>query len=589
MSLCSFFVRDVSTRAKQMDPSGGCDEVTYTGPSPSLWPEPEPAQPIPIAARRVQFNGEPQARASYERRRDAHTDGAASSGYSATPGMDSGSTFPSVSSATTYSSPRRVEATVTNIFEPQYPAWYHYPPILPTVFESRTRIETMKNDFADPTEPFFQQSRAFRDWVKQKNEARIQLRHTPTMEMLVAERHKYQYITHHSFNPTVRADARQALLEIEAEMVEERKKLAAEELQHIRDIEKGWVSFVRLENHEHKTPKQGCEPATLPKKPERSLSKVELLLGSNGSSWATVVQKHPSGLVVGSPDVGRHDAKPATSDSPQKLPALTGASPWPEKQYEILVPDWFPVAESRGFIEIMDGATVKERFKGLLNYIYQLEIERGQQAYQAKHPKKEGAVKNYNWDMYWHSPNPGWTHEHQRRKGGWWKCQKGCKGTATENSCEICPVAEIFEPPPPSQALDSLMKEIRKAMAIVSRDDKKTIMERATKCKPANAGLFRQLDEDVRMWALHQEVPSALTQFGRISLGAREPWINYNPLRGLDTSETTASEQEDMDEFDGTHDDLGGSGENEAGKGKGGEQNPFDSEFTSEDTMEFHP
>ncbi|KAI1755202.1 hypothetical protein F4782DRAFT_439055 [Xylaria castorea] len=553
MDFSSLNIQDASSTTGQMKHSNNHGKSTSTGPSPSLWPE--PARPIPAAPRRVQFYITSQMHgagsnavdgASGKQQGSVQTENATSSGDSTTPRMESGTTIPSSSSATTCPSLRPINAAVSNIFEPKYSSWYSYPPIHPTEFETRTPTNFIKDDLFDPTDIFLQQSSAFQDWVNKKNAERIQLRHSPVYEKLVNELHKYQCIADQGPTPPVRADARQTILKIKAAQLEERKKFSAAELQHIRDIEKAWVSFVSLDSHERAIPEQSHMSTTLRVQPERSLSKVERLLGSDGSSLGTASQNQPYGGVgVNSMDLGGRDTKATAFNLSEKLPPLARVNAWPDKPYEILIPDWFPVAEAHGIIDL-DGATIEERFKSLLNYIYQLELEKSQQEYQEKHPDEEGIVKNYNWDKRWHPPNPGWRHEHQRKKGGLWKCRKGPTGTAAENKCKLCPDVEISKPSPPAQVLGRLMNDVGKAMAIVARNDKNKILacRSGGNHNPTSIEVFRQLDEDVKMWALEEGNPVAITQPGSISLGAREPWINYNPLRGLDDSpETTTTAQ----------------------------------------------
>ncbi|TRX98325.1 hypothetical protein FHL15_000970 [Xylaria flabelliformis] len=494
---------------------------TSTGPSPSLWPE--PARPIPAAPRRVQFYTKARMHdaastsvdgASDKQQGSVHTEDAAPSSDSMTPRMESGTVILSSSSATTACpSLRPIDVAVPNIFEPTYPRWFSYPPILPTKFETKTPINYINHSLFDPTDIFLQQSSAFQSWINKKNAERIQLRHGPAYEKLVNELHKYQCIANHGPTPAARADARQIILEIEAAQIEERKKFSAAELQYIRAIEKAWVSFVSIDNQERAIPKQYQMCTTLQVKPERSLSKVERLLGSDGSSLGTPSQNQLYGGVgVDSMDLGGRHAKTTAPNLYEKLPLPADVGTWPDKPYEVLIPDWFPVAEAQGIIDM----------KGL--------------------SCTEGIVKNHNWNKRWHPPNPGWRHEHQKTKGGWWKCHKGPAGTAAENKCKLCPDIEISNPTPPAQVLDRLMNDIKEAMAIVGRNDKNEILScRSSNRRPTDVEVFRQLDEDVKMWALEEGSLAAVMQSGTISLGAREPWINYNPLQGLDDSPGTAT------------------------------------------------
>ncbi|KAI0489729.1 hypothetical protein F4859DRAFT_461996 [Xylaria cf. heliscus] len=559
MAFSSLRIQDASSTSDRMKRSNHPDNSAPTGPSPSLWPEPARPMPVPATARRVQFSARSQMAgaastasdgASDKQQGSVQTGDAASSGpssgHSTTSRMESSSTLPSSSSATTCPSPRPINVAVPNIFEPQYPRWYSYPPIHPTEFETRTPPAFIKDDLFDPTDVFLQRSNAFQNWVNKKNAERIQLRHNPAYEKLVEELHEYQRIGDQGRTPAIRANAKYDVGRIEAALVEERKKFSAAELKHIRDIEKAWVSFVSIDNHEQAIAKQRHTSTTPQVNPERSLSKVERLLGSDGSSLGTPSQNLPyRGVGAGSTVLGGGDTKTAASNLSEKLPAPAGVTTWPDKPYEILIPDWFPVAEAQGIIH-MDGAAIEDRFKSLLSYIYQLELEKSQLSYQANHPKEEGIVRDYTWDKHWHPPNPGWRHEHQKKRGGLWKCRKGPAGTAAENTCKLCPDIEISKPPPPAQLLDHLMKDIGEAMAIVARNDKDKVFERrsGSNDKPASAEMFRQLDEDVKMWALRDSNTVTITQPEMISLGAREPWINYNPLRGLgDMPETTTMAQ----------------------------------------------
>ncbi|KAI0861898.1 hypothetical protein F4860DRAFT_150232 [Xylaria cubensis] len=550
MDFFSSNIQDANSTTDQMKRSHNQNMSTSTGPSPSLWPE--PSRPIPAAPRRVQFYTKARMHgtasttadgASDKQQGSVHTEDAAPSSDSMTPRMESGTVILSSSSATTACpSLRLIDIAVPNIFEPTYPKWLSYPPILPTKFETKTPINYINHNLFDPTDIFLQQSSAFQSWINEKNAERIQLRHGPAYEKLVNELHKYQCIANHGPTPAARADAKQIILGIEAAQIEERKKFAAAELQYIRAIEKAWMSFVSINSHERAIPKQYQMYTTLQVKPERPLSKVERLLGSDGSGLGTPSQNQLYAAVgVDSMDLGGRGAKTTAPNLYEKLPPPADVGTWPDKPYEVLIPDWFPVAEAQGIID-MKGVTIEERFKNLLNYIFQLELEKSQQEYQKKHPDEEGIVKNHNWNKRWHPPNPGWRHEHQKKNGGWWKCHKGPAGTTAENKCKLCPDIEISNPTPPAQVLGRLMDDIREAMAIVGRNDKNEVLLcRSSNRRPTDVEVFRQLDEDVKMWALEEGSLAAMTQPGTISLGAREPWINYNPLQGLDDSPGTAT------------------------------------------------
>ncbi|TGJ81010.1 hypothetical protein E0Z10_g7763 [Xylaria hypoxylon] len=586
MASSSLAIRAAGSSSTQMKHSSNHDKSTPTSPSPSLWPE--TVLPIPASARRVQFNTASEMPdtegcvlegASCNIQGSAHTECAISSGHSNTTRIGSGSTFPSPVSTSTLPSPRPIDITAPNVFEPHYPTWHSYPPIHPTKFDTKRPVSPIRGGPFNATGVFLQQSMAFQNWVDKKNAERIQLRHGPNYEKLVDELHQYQYLADYGPTPPIRTDAKMHVAEIEKEMVEERKEFSAAELQYIRDIEKAWVSFVSIDSYEQAISRQRHLSAAPQVEPERSLSRVERLLGSDGSSlgtssWTQRCQhtQHKMSYEeagVEFMDLNGRGAKVLPSNPPENLPAtVNGVIPWPDKPYETLIPDWFPVAEAQGNIE-MNGSTVKERFNNLLNYIYQLEFAKSQHKYKEKHPDEEGILRDYKWDKQWHYPNPGWRHAHQRKRGGWWKCRKGPTASAAENKCELCLDVEISEPTPPAQILADIMGYIGEAMAVVAENDKKMVAKRKSNENHEFSGLqvFQRLvNESAKIWA---DNPLTTTEPETIPLGARQPWINYNPLRGLDDSqEGVATAQAYMQQMVAKNKEQERSNGKNAGKGK---------------------
>ncbi|KAI3318617.1 hypothetical protein HD806DRAFT_306314 [Xylariaceae sp. AK1471] len=521
------------------------EKSTSSGPSPSLWPE--PTHTLPIAAHRAQSNTaavipsavDPVIEGSDDKHEEGvHTKSAVFSPDSVRSQVGgSGSTFP-VSDSTTASSPppRPIDINGTNVFESHYPAWYSYPPILPTTFETGTisTFRPVKDEsfYFNLTDIFLERSRAFQDWVEKKNASRIKLRHQADYEKLVDELHKYQRLAGQGPTPAVRTDAKQQLLRIKEEMVEERKTFSAAELQHIRDIEKAWVPFVSIGKYEQEISRHRHMSALPRAEPKRTLSKVERLLGSDGSSLGVLTMNRPP------PVESQLDRHAMSWDEPSiqsmdlhgRDPKERAADIWPDKPYEILIPDWFPVAEAQGNIEC-NGATMEARFKNLNNFIHDLESAKSQLEYQEKHPDEEGVVKDYTWDKHWHQPNPGWRHEHQRQKGGLWKCRKGPDATGAENRCRLCSNAEEPEAVHPAKVLDDVMKYIREAMAEVAEKDKKEVIERTA----LKNGKPTSQVESQRQEALHDDTCTT-SKHETISFGARQSYINYNPLTGLDDS-----------------------------------------------------
>ncbi|KAI3337724.1 hypothetical protein F4824DRAFT_102122 [Ustulina deusta] len=547
-------IRAPGATGAQTKPSNDRDKPKPTGPSPSLWPE--LAHAASAAARRVQFSVAPEMPNTANRAPEgssckpqgsARTECAISSGHSNTTQPGSGSTLPTSNSTASIPSSRPIDITVRHVFEPHYPKWHSYPPLLPTTFETKRAASPLKAPSFNPTDTFLQQSSAFQAWVDKKNAERIQLRHAPAYERLVDELHQYQYQADHGPTPADRTDAIMHLIEIKKEMTEERKKFAPAELQYIREIEKGWVAFVSIDNDEQTISRQRHLSAVSQEEPKSSLTKVERLLGSDGSclsisSWTQRCQSIPHKMSyeeagAESMDLNGRVSKKLPSNQADKLPAaVEGVIPWPDKPYEILIPDWFPVIEAQGHLE-MNGCTVEERYTNLLNYISQLELAKSRGEYKEKHPDEGGViVKDDNWDKNWHRPNPGWRHEKQRTMGGWWKCRKGPEATTAENKCELCSDAEAPKPIPAAQLLKDVMGYIEEAMAVIAENDKKKVLELNPNKKATGLEAPGPLvDESVKIWA-HQENPLATAEPDTIPLGARQPWINYNPLRGVDDS-----------------------------------------------------
>ncbi|KAI1116894.1 hypothetical protein F5Y14DRAFT_37146 [Nemania sp. NC0429] len=559
MVLSFFGMRAASCRNDQMKRSSDQDSRITTGPSPSLWPE--PARPIPIPTRRVQFNtssktpnraGRDLEGTLFRQQGRPYPECAVSSGSSTPTLMDSGSTLPS-SYSTSHTPPViSNERPLSNVFEPCYPKWYSYPPIHPTEFESSKPISesiskpisTPKGDPIDTTNTFLRRSRHFQDWVNEKNAERIQLRHSPDYEHLLYLLHKYEYIAEHAPEPPTRTTARQRLLKIKKAMAEERERLAPAELQHIRDIEKAWVSFVSLESYEREADRQRHASMIVQVDPTRPLSKIERLLGSDGSSLGTSSFIQPSsstrqttlsqtsggGAMAESTDVNGYDLK-------GRLASAENIGSWPVRPREILIPEWFPIVDATGKIKKIKGITAEERFTSLLNYICHLSIGKSQYEYKEKHPEEEGIIENRSWDKNWHDPNPGWRYEHHRKRGGWWKCRRGPTATAAENRCRPCREDEPVSAPraPPAQELDDIIGQIEAAMAIVTADDKGKIAMSIV--ETFGPGVLRQPASENRETRSFREDGWVSARYHETTQsGSRQPFINYNPLRGLDDS-----------------------------------------------------
>ncbi|KAI1823129.1 hypothetical protein F4861DRAFT_550112 [Xylaria intraflava] len=538
--MLSFFgMQAASSTSDETKHSNNREESTPTinGPPSSLWPE--PTRPTPTTTRGNKLNTTHTLDISNKachaledtdgkRGEIADTEYAVSSNNPTMTRTQFSSALRSSDFASDFPASRPIDITVPKVLEPHYPTWNSYPPIHPTQFDKSTPTSLPMDPPFNPIDTFLQQSNAFKNWVEKKNAERIQLRHGPNYEKLVDELHRFQRIYQQGLTPQARTVARENILRIKAEMLAERKKFSGAELQHIRDIENAWISLVSMDNYEQAISRQR-HLSTIPQvEAKNSLSKVERLLGSDGSSpenydWtqAPITASQPTlnkipynELGLGIIDSSVNDPKERPETASEKPPAAVKGSQWPETSHRILIPDWFYVFEARESIEL-SGATTEARFKYLLNYIHQLELSKRQREYKDKHPDEEGVLKDRQRDKNWHQPNPGWRHEHQRRQGGWWKCRKGPTATDAENKCWLCSADKIPEPIHPVQALEGMMKRIGAAMSIVAENDK-------------NGVLGHISDESNKARQSHSPTAGPTTA----SFTGRQSLISYNPLRG---------------------------------------------------------
>ena len=193
------------------------------------------------------------------------------------------------------------------------------------------------------------------------------------------------------------------LIQIEKAMKKEHDKLAPAERQCISDIEKGCVALGSIGNHEQTISGQRHLSSTPPGVPKSTLSKVERLLGSDGScpsvsSWTHRCQSIPNkpsyeGQKFIELDGGTSKSIPPQLPQPVERPPVAGRAitqaitAWSDKPFPVLIPEWFPVAIAQRNIE-MDGNTVKECYINLLNYISRLEVAKSQEEYKKNHPNE---------------------------------------------------------------------------------------------------------------------------------------------------------------------------------------------------------
>ncbi|KAI1437173.1 hypothetical protein GGR50DRAFT_692471 [Xylaria sp. CBS 124048] len=526
------------------------------GPPPSLWPE--ATRPIPTAARQITSANQETldvsrragrvlegANAQREESADAECTVPSNlpSNHATTTQINPSSTLQSSSLATSYSYSRPIDISTPKVFEPHYPMWLSYPPIHPTRFETSPPSSPSTDTLPVIMHTFMEESKDFKNFADKKNAERIQLRHGSDYEKLVEKLRQQQYIYKEGPTPQIRAAARERVLEIEAEMTEKRKELSGAELQHIREIEKAWISLVSMDVYEQTIARQRHLSAIPKAETKKPLSKVERLLGSDGSSsehyeWTRSSPTAPRPLPNNEPshaevrlpfmDSNLKDTEQRQTNMPESSLPLVGTHSCPDAPYEILLPDWFHVIEAQGEIELK-GDTIEDRYKQLLNHIYQLEIAKSQREYKEKHPDEDVTVRDHTWYKNWHEPNPGWRYQHHREHGGWWKCRKGPTATYAENMCKVCSTAPIPQPPSPAQQLDFLMGYINEAMAVITEKDKKDALLSRQRAGGNTVGRRPPQNDDYH-GAAGRETP----QFRE-----RQPLINYNSLQHQYSSRDT--------------------------------------------------
>ncbi|KLU81411.1 hypothetical protein MAPG_00501 [Magnaporthiopsis poae ATCC 64411] len=179
------------------------------------------------------------------------------------------------------------------------------------------------------------------------------------------------------------------------------------------------------------------------------------------------------------------------------------------------VPDWFRALEKTGCVALGSEGEEK-RFVELLNKMWRLEEEVRRKEFQRKQEEQAGGqgIRKTPWDHHFHEPNPGWAHEKQRRRGGWWTCRDDEDAPLAERLCQICrwespesstcgsPSRQAVygrtqKKPPPAKVrpqqqrkprqrhnskvsaadyLEELMGHVRAAMAVVAENDKRSVI-----------------------------------------------------------------------------------------------------------------
>ncbi|KAL8346867.1 hypothetical protein RB598_000639 [Gaeumannomyces tritici] len=206
---------------------------------------------------------------------------------------------------------------------------------------------------------------------------------------------------------------------------------------------------------------------------------------ANGGEPITIA--HPSSsCALKDPDTGGAESTPKEAQGSGKS-----------------IPDWFCLLEKKGWVRLRSQGE-ENRFDELLNKLARLEDEVRRQQTEVQGARKAP------WDDHFHEPNPGWAHESQRIRGGWWTCRDGEDAPLAERLCQVCrsespesspcgsPVAQapdrrVPKSHPPTRIpqrksqqrhnpkvmaadyLEELMGRVRTAMAIVAEKDKKFV------------------------------------------------------------------------------------------------------------------
>ncbi|KAI1267185.1 hypothetical protein F5Y18DRAFT_425027 [Xylariaceae sp. FL1019] len=355
---------------------------------------------------------------------------------------------------------RAVDPVSLPIFEEKYPRWHFFPPPYPTTLETRrSTSSTAEGSLPIPINRYLRQVATCKDWINEQNESRITLRHNSVYQNLVDVRHKFEYLATESYWPETRADAKQWLWQLDQVMAKERKKFSKDELRRIKDIEKGYLAFISIQNDEETGPNQKKQTSMLKSAHRSPLSRVEMLLGKDGSQpcdeW-TPYWTHET-LSDGA-EVAQWDGL-ETPLSPLKEMSTTKCR---RGSFSTAIPEWFFVGEEEGII-VANGVTLDDRWFDFCRQIVVLE-----ELMKAHEDDKKPDKAQDKPVPQWHDPHPGWPTPQRQIAGGIWRCRKGDMATPAENTCRLCPNIPMPEPNPYYAAqfrLERLMLRVARSMS----------------------------------------------------------------------------------------------------------------------------
>ncbi|KAI0840827.1 hypothetical protein F5Y06DRAFT_308559 [Hypoxylon sp. FL0890] len=363
--------------------------------------------------------------------------------------------------------------------------WFAYPPRpLPALEEAPIKESPgALRDLERFTDQHMKRSAALRKWTEEVKKTREALSVDRLCRKIALLRELHQISVEGSDVAT------RAAAQVKAREIKQLPILSKED--------DAFVNFESTQNHASALHRAQQTFETYRRKASRGLSRVESLLGSDGSDPAKYgLSKDVHIYYLGSPlqlynipfdqavaagleDVGviPNPLLQSLSITPQPgslqallhIPGTYPPAVWsPLKNSNI--PDWFASYKLR-----LPGEDLETGWKNLLNSIGELETAIRQMDAQET-PKKP------KWDKEWHEPNSKWPYPHRRKHGGWWKCRAGPDAPRAEALCTLCheeksAPEDTVQTSEPRAQLKAIMDAVEEAMGEVAKRDKGAAME----------------------------------------------------------------------------------------------------------------
>jgi hypothetical protein len=96
------------------------------------------------------------------------------------------------------------------------------------------------------------------------------------------------------------------------------------------------------------------------------------------------------------------------------------------------VPQWFTILDAKGTVDL-SRATPLDRYKELLHVVGNVSAAAREEEW-----LDESRPYRHSWDKEYHEPNPNWSNELQRSRGGWWRCRSDPDAPPAERYCSRC-------------------------------------------------------------------------------------------------------------------------------------------------------